>query len=257
MARGQRYSRKRHSPILRWVSGLVLGGLFAIVVFKHEFVAEALDFMTPVRHVRVEGNFDGLEPGQFEAALRPKIQHGFFLLRLEELEAAANEVPWVGKVLVSRIWPDTLVFSIDELDPVARWGERQLIAATGEIFDRPASRFEFDQLTRLQGPLGRERELLEMRERLALKFQEKGERIEQLVLSDRLAWTVKLGSGLEINYGNQPPLIATDRLFAFLPALRAQSQRELRSIDLRYPRGFAVSFRPVPMGDAAAQESKG
>lgn len=257
MARAQRYPRRTHRPLLRIASWCMFAGLIGFVAFQKELLVRAFEVATPVRHVRLEGNFDGLEPSQFEASIVPHVRGSFFLLRLEELESIASEVPWVGGVRVSRVWPDTLVFKVEELDPVARWGDRQLISSSGEIFERPVSRYDFDQLTVLKGPRGREKELLEMHQQLAAKFAEKGEHIDKLVLSERLAWTVRLGSGLEINYGNQPPLVATDRLFEFLPSLRAQNQSALRSIDLRYPRGFAVSFKPVSTGGSVIEDSKG
>ena len=257
MARAQRYPRKTRSPLLPLVGWMALAGLIGVAWIQRVWLIRAFEVATPVRHVRVEGNFDGLEPSQFEAAILPNIRGSFYSLRLEALELVAREVPWVGEVQVSRVWPDTLVFTVDELDPVARWGDRQLISASGEIFERPVSGYNFDQLTQLKGPRGREREILEMQQQLAAKFAEKGERIEKLILSERLAWTVRLWSGLEINYGNQPPLVATERLYAFLPALRVQNQSELRSIDLRYPRGFAVSFKPSTTGTSLAEDSKG
>jgi cell division protein FtsQ len=65
-----------------------------------------------------------------------------------------------------------------------------------------------------------------------------------LELSDRLAWTAGLSDGLEIVYGNSEPLPATERLLAWLPSLGEHRAGALRRLDLRYPRGFAVTFKP-------------
>lgn len=251
MARVRRYQRKSHAQLRRVARWLLLSALLAGLVLERDGLLGRFEALTAIRQVRVEGAFDGLEPEEFEAAVRPELQGSFFLLDLDALERRAREVPWVGQVEVRRVWPDTVVFTVEELDPIAQWGDRQLISANGEVFDRPVSSYDFHQMPWLHGPRGRENDLLVMRQQLDERLSRQGLRVNRLVLSERLAWTASLSNGLHITYGNQPPLEATDRLIALLPALQRESDRPLSGVDLRYPRGFAVSFKPVhgPAGD--------
>jgi cell division protein FtsQ len=219
--------------------------LLAGLILERDSLLSRFEGLTAIRQVRVEGTFDGLEPEIFAAAVRPGLQGSFFLLDLDALERRAREVPWVGQVEVRRVWPDTVVFSIEELEPIAQWGDQQLISANGEVFDRPDSSYDFLKMPWLHGPRGRENELLAMRQQLDERLSRQGLRVNRLLLSERLAWTASLSNGLQITYGNQPPLEATDRLIALLPALQRESDRPLSSVDLRYPRGFAVSFKPA------------
>lgn len=248
MARVRRYQRKSNARPVRVVLGVlmmlgVLGG-----IYERDAAIRAFDRWTPIRYVRIEGAFEGLEPQQFEAAIRPMVQGSFLTTSLASLEIAAREVPWVGDVTVSRVWPDTLVFTIEELDPVARWGDRQLISSTAKVFNRPVSKVDFDHLPVLKGPVGREREVLAMQGQLDQKFAATGTHVVKLSLSERLAWTATLASGLEITYGNLSPAESTERLLELLPHLQEQHQAEIKTVDLRYPRGFAISWKAQPAG---------
>lgn len=243
MARVRRYQRKSTVRPLRVLLFAMMGLAAIFGFYQRDAAVRAFERSTPIRYVRIEGAFEGLEPLQFEAAIRPLVGGSFLTTSLPALEAAAREVPWVGDVTVSRVWPDTLVFKVEELDPVARWGGRQLISSTGKIFNRPVSKVDFEHLPVLKGPLGREREVLAMQGQLDQKFAAAGTRVVKLGLSERLAWTATLESGLEITYGNLSPAESTERLLELLPHLQQQHQAEIRTVDLRYPRGFAISWK--------------
>ena len=257
MARVRRYQRKSSIRPFRVVLGALMGLSVLVAFYERDAAVRAFEKSTPIRFVRIEGAFEGLEPQQFETAIQPLVQGSFLTTSLAALETAAREVPWVGDVTVSRVWPDTLVFQVGELDPVARWGDRQLISSTGEVFNRPASKVDFDHLPVLKGPVGREREVLAMQGQLDQKFAATGTRVVKLNLSERLAWTATLASGLEITYGNVSPVESTERLLELLPHLQAQHQSEIKTVDLRYPRGFAISWKAQPAVTPAAAGSEG
>lgn len=252
MARVRRYQRKSSIRPLRVVFGALMGLGVLAGFYERDAVIRAFDRATPIRYVRIEGAFEGLEPQQFETAIRPLVQGSFLTTSLSTLEAAAREVSWVGDVTVSRVWPDTLIFKVEELDPVARWGDRQLISSTGKVFNRPVSKVDFDHLPMLKGPVGREGDVLAMQGQLDQKFAATGTHVVKLSLSERLAWTATLASGLEITYGNLSPAESTERLLELLPHLQEQHQAEIKTVDLRYPRGFAISWKAQPASSPGA-----
>ena len=135
--------------------------------------------------------------------------------------------------------------------------DRELISSTGKVFNRPASKVDFDHLPVLKGPVGREREVLAMQGQLDQKFAATGTRVVKLNLSERLAWTATLASGLEITYGNLSPAESTERLLELLPHLQEQHQAEIKTVDLRYPRGFAISWKAQPAVSPGAGVSDG
>src|SRR5690606_40367696 len=98
-----------------------------------------------------------------------------------------------------RRWPDVLIVRIEEPRAAARWGDRGLLNARGELFaERPPN--GFPELPHLDGPPGSEREVakvyLAMRERLL----ETGLAIERLQLDERGSWRLLLATGQEVRF---------------------------------------------------------
>ncbi len=237
---------------------LVVMGLFLVIglYVVRDGVVVCFERLTPVRYVRIEGPFDGIEPGQIEGALQKVLHASFLTVDLQQVETVVRGVPWVRSVKVSRVWPDTLAVELEELQPYARWGHDRLVAATGEVFDRPSSHLGFDSLVLLDGPLGREQEVIAMQQQLEQRFAARGDHLVALALSGRLAWTATLQSGLEIRYGSQNPMAATDRLLSLLPKIAENRDQIMASVDLRYPRGLAISWKSLPPADSKGPKGK-
>src|SRR5690349_12843 len=53
----------------------------------------------------------------------PRIRGNFFTANLDTVRAAFESVPWVRKATVRREWPNTLLVTIEEHEPLGTWGE--------------------------------------------------------------------------------------------------------------------------------------
>ena len=58
-----------------------------------------------------------------ERALSGLMRGNFFSIDLEAVRGALDELPWVRKVELRRVWPARLEVKIEEHRPLARWGE--------------------------------------------------------------------------------------------------------------------------------------
>ena len=257
MPRARPQPRRRRSPVL---PGLVLLGgamVIGLVALRPEASLARLESLMPIRHVRIEGAFANSVPEDFEKALSSWVRHGYFTVDLKTLEQAAIAIPWVNTAHISRLWPDTIVIEIDEQEPVARWGGAELLGAHGEAFKRPTEGADFSGLPLLSGPKGRERQVLEMMAALNEKLADRQLQVAALHLSNRLAWEASLSNGLEVAYGHQDPLVATDRALAWLPRLGEQRVAAIRKLDLRYSSGFAVIWKPAAPATSPEQPVAG
>ena len=228
-------------------------GLVAVsygLVQQQDRLRQALSEWMPVRFVRVQGDFANIDPERVADRLRAEWEGGYLLLNLGRIERSLSLMPWIETVRVSRTWPDTVVLELQEQHPVARWGHDGLISQNGRVLDLSPQTEGFSHLPRLYGPPGREAEALALLTRLNEKWSARGATVVDLVLSDRLACVIELSDGLKIAYGSQEPLAATDRLLSLLPKLGEKGLAGIRTIDLRYPRGFAVTWRPAAGSDA-------
>ncbi len=250
MSRGLQKPRRKKNNSLG-VALLAGVGLLAGFVAMHgrDSLISPVEVLLPIKHVRIEGEFANIDPQEVERHLLPLARGNYLTVDMKALEQAASEVAWVGSVSVTRIWPDTLQVNISEQSPVARWGSDSLLGQSGEVFVLPSQVADFSHLPVLYAPRGHEVEVLGMLDNLNKKLESRRSLVSSLKLSNRLAWTVVLSDGLEICFGSQNPLNAVDRLLGELSALGGQRLALLRKVDLRYPRGFAVTWKtPIEEG---------
>lgn len=228
--------------MLAAVGSLALAVAFLTPV--EQYLRQLREFM-PIKYVRVEGSFWYLDADEFQAAVAPCARDGYFTVDLAGVQAAARSLAWVADVKVTRVWPDTLVARVLEHRPVARWGNDSLIDDAGRRF-RPEAAARFDELPRLEGPDGQERTVLDKMRSLNAKLAGRQLHIDSLRLSNRLAWVADLRGGTRIVFGNQDPEQALERLLALLPQLGEERVATIKKLDLRYPNGFAVVWKPAP-----------
>jgi cell division protein FtsQ len=199
----------------------------------------------PIRYVRVEGEINHLDASELDRAVLPLTKAGYFSVDVRGIESVVRLFPWIDGADVARVWPDTVLLKVVEHKPVARWGEDGLLNHRGERFS-PGNVAAYSYLPALYGPPGQEKLVLAMLHLLNEKWRGRRVRIEALRLSKRQAWTARLTSGMEIEFGKQDPSVATDRLLVLLPQLGEERIAAIQKVDLRYPNGFSVVWRPAP-----------
>jgi cell division protein FtsQ len=184
----------------------------------------------------------------------------FFTVDLERVRASLEKLPWVREARVERRWPDTLVVSLNEHVPLARWNDDALVNAEGEVFVAAVA----DKLPRLSGPDDTSAEVVAAYRRHQAVLAPLGMHIEELRLSPRRAWRLRLDNGMQLALGRDQTDARLARFAALYPhqfgPRTAPDGTEIAAVapatvDLRYPDGFAVrmpdnrmpaSFAPPP-----------
>jgi cell division protein FtsQ len=228
------------------VASVVLGLLAAM----SDWLLSGERRLFPVHYVRVEGDIQNLDEARFVRALSSGVSGGYFSLDIDQIEQLARSFSWVERAQVERLWPDTVVIRIAEHKPVARWGGEELLNGRGERFTQAAPE-QFAGLPAIDAPAGSEREMLNVMAGLNQRFGRRGLRVDSLVLSKRHAWVLTLDSGLQIYVGRQDPLAAADRFLELIPKLGEERAKRVARLDLRYPSGFSIVWKP---DEGAAQE---
>ena len=194
-------------------------------------------FVEPLVHTRRQ---------EVERVLPPALQGNFFSLNLEAVRGALERLPWVRKVEVRRIWPARLEVRVEEHRPAARWGigRGELVNSHGEVFAALLPEEQQAALPLLYGPPGTAPEVLARHAELVGQFARVGERPVQLLLSPRLAWQLKLDSGMVLNMGREQPKaplgVRLQRFIEVYPETVATLATRPAVVDLRYPNGFAM-----------------
>lgn len=188
----------------------------------------------------------------------PRIKGNFFTANLDSVRAGFEAVPWVRKATVRREWPNKLVVSIEEHQPLGTWGsDGRLLSVKGDVFTVNLAEAEVDgKLLEFEGPKGSEKEVLARYAELYEWFKPIKLEPVSVQLSGRFAWSVKLDNGMKVNLGREQGKVTLKNLVARLtqvyPQLTARLGAQIESVDLRYPNGLALNVGSV----SSATDSK-
>ena len=157
-----------------------------------------------------------------------------------------EKLPWVRKAEVRRRWPDALELRLEEHEAVAYWtvsesGEARLVNRQGEVFVA-ASNADMPQF---DGPQGSAGWLLARHAEFSSMLQPLGVRLVGLALSAREAWQLQLDNGMTIVLGREqdksPLMERLRRFIAVWPRVHEQIDIDIKTADLRYAGGFALT----------------
>ena len=232
-----------------WGIGLILAAGVTIAFLNKTQLSAAASSLFPLRYVRVEGEFTNVAPELLANALSHWKNAGCFGVVPGGVAAILEEVPWIGTARVAKAWPDTLVIHVDERVPLARWGDSGLIDRTGRIIPAKDQVAHLEHLPRLDAPQGRETQAIELLDRLQAGLFPTGMAVRSVSISERLSGVIVLSNGLQLVFGTRDPVEATRQFLSLLPRMGVKSLDGFNTVDFRYPRGFAVTWKSVdPMG---------
>lgn len=192
-----------------------------------------------------------------------KIRGNFFTADLEQVRATFETVPWVRRATVRREWPNALVVEVEEHEALGTWGEDgRLLSVKGDVFTANVAETEDEQaLPAFDGPPGSEKEVLARFNELRTAFAQVDLVPQELSLSNRYAWTVKLDNGMSVALGREQDRNTlrrrVQRLVGVYPQLVARLQEgRIDTIDMRYPNGLALSSAALSVPADASKPVK-
>lgn len=197
----------------------------------------------PIKYVRIEGVFQYLSKNEVQAVLQPLVLTGFFDADMQAIHFAVSTLPWVETLTVKRIWPDAIDIKVHEKKPYARSGKESLITEQGVIF-KPLNLDQFKDMTLLQGPELQQEKVLEIMKGIKTALADQSMKLAEFSVNERGAWKIKLATGLEILLGRNEQLKKLQRFLKTLTVLKQEQVEQMAIVDLRYPNGYAVSWKP-------------
>jgi len=201
--------------------------------------------LAPFGRVSVDG------AGQEETRIAAKtalsqLRGGFFTLDLEVARVGFEQLPWVRRADIRRVWPGHLVIVLEEHHAAAAWNDRALLNTHGEVFAVTAMDKYLGRLPRLYAPEGTERETARRYGEFVAVAQPLGMRVEQIVVTARQSWRVRLNGGgsgtVLVELGREHLSERLARFARFYPQAVATLGPIARA-DMRYPNGFAAQMK--------------
>ncbi|MEZ5639991.1 MAG: cell division protein FtsQ/DivIB [Burkholderiaceae bacterium] len=230
---------------------LALFGLFTLAALV-QWAAHHRVFS--IASIRVSGQVVHNNVPTLRANVTPRLAGNFFTLDLASTRQTFENLPWVRRAVVRRVFPNRIAVELQEHQAVAYWGAEEasrLLNNFGEVFEANVGEVEQESLPRLDGPAGQEPQVLAMYQALQPLFAALELGIEELVLSGRGGWTVRLdtGAAIELGRGSDAEVIArTNRFVRTLPQVTSRYDRRpdaVETADLRHADGYALRLRGV------------
>ncbi|HEX2334025.1 MAG TPA: cell division protein FtsQ/DivIB [Burkholderiales bacterium] len=195
----------------------------------------------PVTQVELKGELKNVTRAQIEAAL-PRAAGNFFAADLAEVRASVERLAWVRRVAVRRVWPGRLEVAVEEHVALARWGTGDEMSRLVNTFGETFSANTKQALPVFVAPGGTAAEVVRRYRRFNELVAPLGTSVERVVLTQRLAWQLRLGNGLHVMLGRDADL-AEERLRRFVESYAVtvgKTKKRHEYVDLRYPNGFAL-----------------
>jgi len=237
--------------VLTWGAlGLLAYGAINWVAGQDWFALRTIEVRTPTEHVT---------EAQIRLVAERRVHGTFFTVDLERVRSSLEKLPWVREARVERRWPDTLVVSLVEHVPLARWNDTALVSQTGDVFVAAVNQ----SLPRLYGPDGSSAEVVTAFQAYQSALAPLAMTIAELRLTPRRAWRVRLDNGMQLALGREQAGVRLARFVALYPRLFTAASATSKAtptgtaavlgaaeavpvpvhpatVDLRYPDGFAI-----------------
>lgn len=197
----------------------------------------------PIRYVRTEGVFQYLSKDELKEVLTPLVMTSILDADVQRIQAAVMQLPWVKQAEVERVWPDSIDIKVQERRAYVRWGDNALLTENGEVF-MPKDLTQFQSLVRLEGPKEQEAKTLEIMRGVRTALADQALELAEFKINDRAAWTIRLTNGLEIFLGRTEQLKKLQRFLGTLTVLGQEKLSAMLVADLRYPNGYAATWKP-------------
>jgi len=195
----------------------------------------------PIRWLEVNGSFQRVSAEQLRSSLAPLVSASFFTVDLQKLHDSALRKPWVAAAHVQKKWPDTVVVTVEEFQPLAHWNKDSLVSSRRTVFDAPDAA-GIQGLPWLEGPEGRLDDVLQQWELFNSMLARVGLEIEHLELHDRGSWAMQLNNGTAVQLGRDAPVERLQRMMVSWRSLMLDQPLPPVRVDLRYTNGFAVRW---------------
>lgn len=197
----------------------------------------------PVSRVVFTGNLQHVDRQEMVAKVQPLlVGAGFMTVDIAAIRAALREIPWIASASVARSWPDQLVISVTEQDPIARWGDVGLLSRSGEVF-RPQPLGEVGELPALFGPDALAKEVVSHYAGLSELLGSQGLKLASLGTDERGSWRAELQGGVSLRLGSGDLLKKTRRFLRIYRDDLAPQFDRVHYVDLRYSNGLAVGWK--------------
>jgi len=212
---------------------------FVIVVGVSAYGGRHL-YTLPIEQLVISGTTEHVPTDLIETLVAPTLAGGFFAADLDAIRDDLERIPWVYRAAVRRQWPDTVVVTVEEQRPIARWGNQGFLNHEGVYFAGDQETM-FEPLPQLGGPDSSAGEMMRHYQQVESLLQYTGLEVVSLEQDEIGQIDLVLDNGIDIAFGADHFLQRVRRFIVLWE--RYLNGEQVARIDMRYSNGAAVTFR--------------
>jgi len=224
-----------HKNVKVIIPSLIVGILLVAIVQIN------FDSLLPIKKIRAQGEFDKVTEQMILDAVKDDVNGGYLKINVHNLQTKIEKLAWVKRASVRRVWPDSIVVTIEEQKAYAIWKNKGLLNNLGEQFEPKV--IGDMHLPILNGP-----------DNLNIKVMNKYKIFESILnkidlsisvfnLDDRRAVTMQLSNNIKVSLGRSE---YQKRLKRFITAYKLSLNKyanNIEYIDMRYTNGFSIKWK--------------
>lgn len=227
-----------------FLSMLVVCALLLMARLAYLYLANSENF--PINTFKIEANYQHITRKCLEDILEKYTHQGFFSISVKDLRSELSALHWADKVVVERVWPDTLKIIVAEKQPVAIWNH-VLMTEDGLLFDLSPNEWRketnAEHLPELIGPKSQQLDVLQMFRKLSKLSEPYDLHAVSLALRDNQAWELGLTNGVLLRLGKRDIEARLQRFCESYSAVFGDKLERLAVVDLRYIHGMAAQWK--------------
>ena len=212
----------------------------ALVIGAYQWIQDPQNLT--ITSVEVKGDLNILDKEQLQPVIEPFTKTNLYLLDQKALETAIESNPWVHSASMTKIWPDKLIVKIFEQNPVAFWGDKEMLAENGEIIKASLPK-EKGNLPLLYSPNDKGRNMATGFLKIRKWMKDFPLKMVEFKEDRRGSWQIKLENGMTVKIGREHQEKRLRRFMVGYDHGLKQVINNVKTVDLRYTNGFAVKWK--------------
>ena len=198
----------------------------------------------PVKHIVFNGDFDLVDRKELEMLSGAYIGKSMIRFPLIKLQEEIHGNPWVESTVIKRQWPDQLLVQVHEQKPIARWGSSGFVNFKGEVINTQQS-LDMLHLPKLIGPQEDSIAIMKKYHESMSKLKNFDLSVLTIEVNQVDEWVMTLSNGWQLVLGSDDVLTKLSQLASLLERHVFEKDDAIVTIDMRYEKGFAISWREL------------
>ncbi|WP_444997576.1 cell division protein FtsQ/DivIB [Aliikangiella sp. IMCC44359] len=232
---------KVNHSIVRLLAVTLLLFSFAFVGFQG---LKSVKHLWPVKKILLQGDIAYLDQSVIVNFVNQLPNKSMLAIDLEEIQNQTKNIDWVKNIEVRKVWPEQLVFTVEEHQPVARVNKYILTQQGTKIYQQdelekfeglPKIEIQHDELNE-QSYASVWQEFKQVKRQFELLSLE----LSSLSIDPVKNWHLQFNDGLILNLGRRDRMARVERLVKIFSTI--ENKNNIKLIDLRYHNGIAVEW---------------